>query len=796
MKKILFIALLFSLTQVNAQVCFKPATIDTAGTFPNSICISDFNNDGFKDLAVANGNDNNVSILLGTGTGSFGTATNFTVGSSPYSVTSADFNGDGKADLATANFGSDDVSILLGTGTGSFGTATNFTVGTGPYSVTSADFNGDAIADLATANYYSNDISIVLGTGTGSFGAATNFAVGTNPISLINADFNGDGATDLASANAGSNNISILLGNGIGGFYAITNFATGTYPVSVISADFNGDAKADLATANNSSGNVSILLGDGTGNFGAATSFLGGGIHPYAATSTDFNGDGKADLAIANEGTGNVSVFLGTGTGSFGSAINFAVGTNPESICNADFNGDTKPDLAVANTGSNNVSILLSRSVIISGTQTLCSGNSTILTASGATTYTWSANAGSATTATVSVSPPGNTTYSVTGIYGTCSYTQAATVTVTATPTVYISGVQTICLGNSTILTGGVAATYTWSANAGNATTNTISVNPTATTTYTLTGANGTCTALATSTVTVVTPTAPTICMVSVDSTSTNNIIYWDKTVFSNMDSFIVYREVSTGIYKRIGAVSKNSLSMFVDVTRSVGPANGNPNVGFYHYKLQIRDTCGNYSSLSPYHTSVYFIDNHNGTFTWNTYDVESSATPVANFNLLRDSVNTNNWRVIGSVAGTTTTLNDPTYATYQAIGNWRVDALGFTCTPTMRLGNNSVQGAITKSRSNVKNNRTTNSSQLTASSAQLKVFPNPGNGFFTIQSEKELGLVYVYNSLGEIVFQSTIQQLTSATIDISKQPAGIYILWLSTPSGQTQGKHIRLIKE
>ena len=32
-------------------------------------------------------------------------------------------------DLAVANFGSDDVSILLGTGTGSFGTATNFAVG-------------------------------------------------------------------------------------------------------------------------------------------------------------------------------------------------------------------------------------------------------------------------------------------------------------------------------------------------------------------------------------------------------------------------------------------------------------------------------------------------------------------------------------------------------------------------------------------------------------------------------------------------------------------------------------------
>ncbi|MBD0327909.1 MAG: VCBS repeat-containing protein, partial [Pyrinomonadaceae bacterium] len=53
------------------------------------------------------------SVLLGNGTGGFGTATNFTVGSRPYSVTVGDFNGDGKLDLAAANLFSDNVSVLL-----------------------------------------------------------------------------------------------------------------------------------------------------------------------------------------------------------------------------------------------------------------------------------------------------------------------------------------------------------------------------------------------------------------------------------------------------------------------------------------------------------------------------------------------------------------------------------------------------------------------------------------------------------------------------------------------------------
>jgi len=81
------------------------------------VAVGDFNGDGKSDLAVANAYSNNVSVLLGTGTGSFGPATDSTVGSGPRSVAVGDFNGDGKSDLAVANANSSNVSVLLGTGT-------------------------------------------------------------------------------------------------------------------------------------------------------------------------------------------------------------------------------------------------------------------------------------------------------------------------------------------------------------------------------------------------------------------------------------------------------------------------------------------------------------------------------------------------------------------------------------------------------------------------------------------------------------------------------------------------------
>src|SRR5207247_11120862 len=94
-------------------------------------------------------------------------APTFQAGMSHMSIVAGDFNEDGRPDLAVANSESDDVSILLADGPGHFATPVNYAASSVPSSIAAGDLNGDGKLDLAVANHFS--VSIYLGNGLGGF---------------------------------------------------------------------------------------------------------------------------------------------------------------------------------------------------------------------------------------------------------------------------------------------------------------------------------------------------------------------------------------------------------------------------------------------------------------------------------------------------------------------------------------------------------------------------------------------------------------------------------------------------
>lgn len=206
----------FSATST-AQFTAIPSSPFSTGQNPFAVVAGDFNGDGIPDLASANWTGNSVTVLLGNSSGGFTEAAGspFPVGTNPASIAVGDFNKDGKPDLAIANYGSNNVTVLLGNGSGWFTAAAGspFAAGANPASVAVGDFGGDGRQDLALANYAGNSVTVLLSDGSGGFTAAPGspFATGTGPVSVAVRDFNGDGRADLAIANSRSHDVTAMV---------------------------------------------------------------------------------------------------------------------------------------------------------------------------------------------------------------------------------------------------------------------------------------------------------------------------------------------------------------------------------------------------------------------------------------------------------------------------------------------------------------------------------------------------------------------------------------------------------
>jgi len=135
----------------------------------------------------------------------------------------------------------------------------------------------------------------------------------------------------------------------------------------------------------------------------------------------------------------------------------------------------------------------------LNGASTICAGDALTLTAQGGGSYSWSTGS-SATSIIVTPTITSGYTVTVTDAYG-CTDNDNATVFVNPIPNLNISGNNSVCLGDSAVLSATGGVTYSWSTGA---TSTSIIVYPTSTSTYTVVATSAfNCTSVGTYTVSI-----------------------------------------------------------------------------------------------------------------------------------------------------------------------------------------------------------------------------------------------------------------------------------------------------
>ncbi|GGF10995.1 FG-GAP-like repeat-containing protein [Hymenobacter cavernae] len=374
--------------------------------YPRYLATGDVDGDGDLDLLVARyGDDRNgqVDVFLNNGSGSFNSTQSVPVGPGASVVKLGDIDGDGDLDLLVGNLydetgvANNQVSVRLNNGSGSFSGDQQVTVTYYPGSLALGDVDGDGDLDLATANNNGPELSIRLNQNAGGLLAVTALSPARNSVAAprtasVTATFN-----QALTNNAATLGSLKVFSQQAGGLKASSVTVSGNTLTANPNADFKpGETVfATLTTAAQSSNGTGLakpqVFQFTTATAPAPGSFAGGsdpavGDSPRSVAVGDVDGDGDLDLLTANDpstfpGTATVSVRLNNGAGSYSGGSEVLVGngpggipplTEPRSIVLADVDSDGDLDFLTANDRASTVSIRFNNgSGVFSGTYEL-----------------------------------------------------------------------------------------------------------------------------------------------------------------------------------------------------------------------------------------------------------------------------------------------------------------------------------------------------------------------------------------------------------------------------------------
>ncbi|MBI3509356.1 MAG: T9SS type A sorting domain-containing protein [Bacteroidetes bacterium] len=524
---------------------------------------------------------------------------------------------------------------------------------------------------------------------------------------------------------AGSITGSSSVCAGSGGTYFISSVSgatsyTWTVPSGTTINSGQGTVSISI-TFGSTSGNITVTPGNSCGS--GTPSSLAVTVNPSPTVTTTTTG--------ATICTGNPTSITASGATTYswmpGSLSGTTITVSPSSTTTYTVTGTSS---GCSSTATQLITVNPTPTVTTTTTNSaICSGDSTSITASGATAYNWMP--GNLSGATVVVTPSSTTSYTVTGTDLGCSSAATQLITVNATPTVTVSAINpTICSGSSTTLIAGGASAYLWMP--GNLSGSSVTVTPGATTTFTVTGTNGSCSSTATQLITVNNP--PTVNLGN-DTTQCGGNILLDA---QNPGSTYLWGTSAT-----TQTITVNTSGTYSVVVTDANGCSGNDAVNV---------------TINPIPNLTLSASN---------------MTPCVNDGLvsLTGLPAGGTWTgpgVSGNNFNPTTAGVGPQILTYSY-----TDSIGCSNSQVFTISVNACTGIAEQNFAN-----------------GISVFPNPNSGVFTLSVNANVGDVQITitDVQGRIIYSSLESNVTAGftkQIDLGNVSSGLYLVKLNTANEQ-----------
>jgi|GEM_PF-1506489 len=280
-------------------------------------------------------------------------------------------------------------------------------------------------------------------------------------------------------------------------------------------------------------------------------------------------------------------------------------------------------------------------------------------------------------------------------------------------------------------------------------------------------------------------PVLQSICMVTVDTTTSTNIVVWERVETFGIDHYNIYRENAVaGNFMLIDTVQATNESLFNDVVAS-------PLDRSWRYKISAVNDCSVEGPISNPHKTIHLnsiVNQSNGSndIFWDDYEGLTELEYI----VWRHSDQAGWEPLFPGVAFGTSVYNDMPPAGYTGIDYYVDMDITYPCTAEKAQDFNSARSNKEKGQFSPGEGTgdSNNDIEELVGNAIIGVYPNPFTDLLTVHIEEATSVIEitVYSVDGQLQYVGSFENGTSS-VDLKHLKAGMYLIQLGTAAHTKQ---------